>query len=614
MKKLFLFVALLQFGFNAIQAQTHLSAKRSDVDEKYAPFYHGVASGDPLDDRVIIWTRVTTNDASVTVDWKMATDTGFTNIIQSGTTTTDGNKDFTVKIDVTGLQADTWYYYRFEALGKKSLTGRTRTAPTGNVANLRFAVMSCSSYESGYFNAYNDVAVKNDVDAVIHLGDYIYEYGQGGILSNGDSNRRHQPPHEILTLSDYRIRHSLHKLDPDLRAVHQQYPFITVWDDHETANNSWRDGAENHTPGTEGNWEDRKNYGRTAYFEWMPIRDVHGNNQTIYRTIQFGDLATFIMIDTRLEGRDLQSGSTNTDTNRTILGHPQLNWLRNELSAAASQWKLIGNQVMVGSLKLGSTVLNTDQWDGYPAERTKVLSHIGNNNINNVVVLTGDIHTSWANDLAADPQSYNSQTGAGSVAVEMVATSVTSTGFPFQVPLNLIQNSNPHIKYAELTKRGYLLLDLTSQQAQGDWVYMSTVMDKNYTALVGASWKADNNANHLTQASGALSPRTNRPLPAPDLGETSSGISNSSNPVMLSCYPNPFEESITLQYYLRKPGDVEIRVTDISGRIIYNKRQTYTDSGLCKFEIDMDPFPTGNYTVWMSNDDFKYSKVIFKSR
>jgi alkaline phosphatase D len=613
MKNILLIFSLSVYAFSGIWSQSHMSAKRSQVDEKYAPFYHGVASGDPLQDRVIIWTRVTTNDAIVTVDWKMATDTGFNNIVQSGTTTTDASKDYTVKVDVTGLQPDTWYYYRFEALGKKSITGRTRTAPSGNVSNLRFAIVSCSDYESGYFNAYHDIAVKNDVDAVLHLGDYIYEYGRGGILPNGDSSRLHEPPYEILTLSDYRIRHSLHKLDPDLRAVHQQYPFITVWDDHETANNSWVGGAENHTPGTEGNWEDRKNYGRQAYFEWMPIRDIHGNSQSIYRTIPFGDLASLIMIDTRLEGRDQQSATVNNDTNRTLLGHTQLNWLKNQLSSTTSQWKIIGNQVMMGSLKLGSVVLNTDQWDGYPAERTKLLTHIGNNNINNVVVVTGDIHTSWANDLPVNPQSYNPQTGAGSVAVEYVTTSVTAAGFPFTVPLNLIQNSNPHVKYGELTKKGYLLLDLNNQRAQADWVYVSTILERNYTASVGSSWKADNNANHLTPASGPLPLRANRPLPAPDLN-ASTGIAAHKNPVVFSCYPNPLEESITLQYYLYKPGDVIIQVTDMSGKLIYSRRQTYTDSGLCKFEIDMNPFPVGNYTVWMINEDFKYSKVIFKSR
>jgi alkaline phosphatase D len=397
-----------------------------------------------------------------------------------------------------------------------------------------------------------------------------------------------------------------------LRAVHQQFPFITVWDDHETANNAYRDGAENHTPGTEGNWEDRKNYGRTAYFEWMPIRDVYNSVDTIHRTIQFGDLATFIMIDTRIEGRDIQGGTTNTDTNRTLLGFPQLAWFKNQLSTATAQWKLIGNQVMIAPLRVAGSAVNADQWDGYPAERSKVLNHIANNNINNVVVLTGDIHSSWANDVAANEANYVASTGAGSVAVEYVCTSVTSGGAP-AIPLALIQSFNPHIKYADLTKRGYLLLDMDVQRIQGDWVYVNTILDRNFTVTQGPSWKADNNANHLTQASSTLTPRTSRPVLAPDL-TPSVGIANSSLPVMLSCYPNPFEESITLQYYLQKPGAVNITLTDMSGKTVFLKKEIYKDSGLCKFEIDINHLPKGNYTVHMNNEDYNYSKVIFKSR
>jgi alkaline phosphatase D len=183
MKKFFFLLTLTAFSASVIVAQSHLSAKRSTLDPAYEPFFHGVASGDPLTDRVIIWTRVTTSNTSENVAWEMATDTGFTNIVKSGSVTTDASKDYTVKVDVTGLQPDTWYYYRFTAMNKKSLIGRTRTAPVGSVANLRFAIVSCSNYEAGYFNAYKDIALKNDVDAVIHLGDYIYEYGRGGILS-----------------------------------------------------------------------------------------------------------------------------------------------------------------------------------------------------------------------------------------------------------------------------------------------------------------------------------------------------------------------------------------------------------------------------------------------
>lgn len=239
------------FTLNVLHAQTN-EHNRATLDPAYEPFYHGVASGDPLPDRVIIWTRITTTNASETVNWEVATDKNFNTIVNSGSTTTDSSKDYTVKVDVTGLQPNTWYYYRFKGLGKYSLVGRTRTAPVSSVNNLRFAVVSCSNISSGYFHVYRDIVNKNEADVVLHLGDYIYEYKSNSAVPN-DTTRKANPDKEILTLADYRMRHSQYKLDADLRDCHRNFPFIAVWDDHETANNSWRDGAENHTPGVEGN-------------------------------------------------------------------------------------------------------------------------------------------------------------------------------------------------------------------------------------------------------------------------------------------------------------------------------------------------------------------------
>src|ERR1043165_3738907 len=282
MQKFILAVLLLAAISISAQTQDHLSPSRSTLDGTLAPFYHGVASGDPFSDRVIIWTRITSTNNSESIDWQIATDTTFGTIINSGTVTTDASKDYTVKVDVTGLQENTWYYYRFKNNGTYSIIGRTRTMPTGNVADLRFAVVACSNYQSGYFNASRDIANKNDVDAVIHLGDYYYEYGPDDFDPGIDSSRIQEPFKEVWTLSEYRLRHSFYKLDPDLRVVHQQYPFITVWDDHETANDSWKGGAENHTDSVEGYWHDREEDSHQAYFEWMPIRDVHNSIDSIH--------------------------------------------------------------------------------------------------------------------------------------------------------------------------------------------------------------------------------------------------------------------------------------------------------------------------------------------
>ena len=608
MKKLLLlailFVSLISFAQDP----------RSDVDPALAPFYHGVASGDPLADRVILWTRVTTQDATATVDWQIATDTNFVNVVNSGTFTTDSSHDYTVKVDATGLQENTWYYYRFKHGVNYSIIGRTRTSPSSNVNNLRFAVVACSNYQDGFFNAYRDIANKNDIDAVIHLGDYYYEYGISDFTPGVDSARLHEPQTEITTIADYRLRNSQYKLDPDLREVHRQYPFITVWDDHETANDSWSGGADNHTEGAEGAWLDRKEYGRKTYFEWMPIRDVHNSVDTIHRVIPMGGLLDLIMIDSRLEGREQQIGTTGTavtDTNRTMLGATQLVWFKQQLSNSTAKWKLIGNQVMVSPLKAGSSALNQDQWDGYPAERAKILNHIRNNNIDNVVVLTGDIHTSWANDLPVDGVPYTSSTGAGSVAVEYVCTSVTSGSFiNFSVPVSLIQAFNPNIKYAELSKRGYLLLDVTNDKVQGDWIYMSTITDKVFTSSTAASWCDNDGDNHLTECIISLSPRSNMPAQAPLVTDVKN--IKQDNVVMIATYPNPFDKEIAVQYYMNNPAKVELRISDMNGKAIYTQTENATQSGLYNTRADISNLAAGTYVVSVISGSKTYSKRIVK--
>ncbi|WP_116126379.1 alkaline phosphatase D family protein [Lewinella sp. IMCC34183] len=264
------------------------------------PFYHGVASGDPLADRVIFWTRVTPDTVdgrSIRGEWCVATDPGLEDLVQEGTFTIEGETDYTVKVDVDGLAPATTYYYSFSALGRDSLTGRTKTTPTGATADhLRFGVVSCSNFQAGYFNAYGRLAERNDLEAVIHLGDYIYEYAnrEYGNTEVWD-DRIVAPDREIVSLEDYRNRYSTYRLDSDLRHLHQQHPIISVWDDHESANDSYETGASNHQPGDEGSWTDRKEWSRRAYFERLPIRET--GNRSIYRTISYGDLADLIMLD-----------------------------------------------------------------------------------------------------------------------------------------------------------------------------------------------------------------------------------------------------------------------------------------------------------------------------
>jgi alkaline phosphatase D len=524
------------------------------------PFYHGVASGDPLADRVIIWTRVTPeneNGKDLNVSWKVAQDVDMKNIVKSGNTTTNASKDYTVKVDVIGLEPGKTYYYQFEAMKTKSIIGRTKTTPNDQVEHLRFAVVSCSNYQAGFFNAYARIADRNDLDAVIHLGDYIYEYGDFGY---GDSTltasgkRKLDPTNEITTLDDYRKRYSLYRKDADLRAVHQQHPFIVVWDDHETANDAYKEGAQNHNEKgkDEGQWNTRKEIARQVYTEWLPIR---GDANPLYRTISYGNLMDLILLDTRLEGRDKQIPDiTNPDLyaeNRTILGPEQREWLLNNLKASKAQWKVIGNQVIFAEFNVGWAAMALkgytpeqlesvflDIWDGYPAERTKIMQFIKENQIENTIFITGDVHVSFAYDIAERSSvfsqkdmlpDYDPSTGAGAFAVEFVTPSISSSNFDenigapqakmleYQInkPLPNNINPNPHLKYVDLTRNGYFILDLTKEKAEADWYFVDTVLSPSKKESFGEGWYTTDKANHLQKATQESSPKTIQDTPAP---------------------------------------------------------------------------------------------------
>ncbi len=559
---------------------------RSDLNPDLAPFYHGVASGDPLPDAVIIWTRITLpEEVPVQVNWRMAEDTLFANIVGSGTETVTASTDWTLQVDVNGLSENSWYYYEFEHNGVRSVMGRTHTAPSGGVDQLRFGVVSCSNYEHGFFNAYKSLAERNDIDAVLHLGDYIYEYEVGGYSSN-IAGRTNEPTNEIVTLDDYRTRYSHYRLDADLQEIHRQYPFIVIWDDHETANDSWNGGASNHSPGSEGPWADRKSAAILANEEWVPMRKPDPNNvERIYRDFSFGSMADVMMLDTRLYARDLQN--TGVAQNRNLLGYEQRQWLYSNLSQSTAKWKVIGQQVMMAPLLFAGTPVNNDQWDGYPGERDSLLTHLNSNNIDNSVVLTGDIHTSWGNDI---------RQGSDAVAVEFVVTSVTSPGFPLPVGAALIQTFNPHMKYINLTTNGYLILDLTAQAAQSDWYYISTKLDPVFTTSLGASWKTNDGDNFLSQASGATVGAAYPPL-APGLTDSSVGVAetNTLDGIIVSAYPNPFLDKFTVQFNAFESAKVVFSLTDLAGRVILEKELGQLPVGLHYLEVETPEVKSGAY-------------------
>lgn len=486
-------IILLAFLSNCTQPEKYSPFVEDTAhlrDSSMAPFYHGVASGDPLYNQVIIWTRVTPADSLPDIDvvWEVSEDEGFAEIFKTGTVTTDPSRDYTVKIDVDGLEAGQSYFYRFHALGKTSITGRTKTA-SREPESLAFGVVSCSNYDWGYFNSYGALA-KENLDAVIHLGDYIYEYAPGGY---GDSTlgRAPIPNKEIITLQDYRSRYSQYRLDKDLIAAHANHPFINIWDDHEIANNSYKDGAQNHQP-EEGSYEDRKRVARQVYYEWIPIREEDRH----YRKFEFGELAYLLMLDERLEGRTYIADSLGDpslqDSSRTMLGMEQRDWFIENLKISDAQWKVIGNQVIFSYLNWGHATfnINLDSWDGYPIEQQLIADVIKEDSIQNVVFITGDTHTAWAFEVTNKPfDEYNQETGEGAFAVEFGTTSINSANSNERFADSLvfahekkIVNSaiNPHLKWANMRDHGYLVLKLDKDRATGEWKSMETIREPNH--------------------------------------------------------------------------------------------------------------------------------------
>lgn len=614
MKGLFLWVLIVTPFILWSQSGQIRSGARSNL----APFYHGVASGDPLSDAVIIWTRVTTSDSLAQVHWRVAVDTGMTQVVDSGKVWTTPAIDHTVKVDVQGLQPNQFYYYEFEYQGQLSVIGRTKTAPIGDVDSLRFAVVSCASYAHGYFNAYDRIRERNDVSAVLHLGDYYYEYGD----SQYGSDRNYQPSTEILQLNDYRMRLSHYHLDASLMRLHQQYPFICVWDDHETADNSWYGGADNHDNG-EGNWFNRKAEAIKAYYEWLPVRmpDPSVDTQRIYRTFRYGDLIELHMLDTRLEGREEQGWADANAQGRTILGRDQFDWLCHNMDTSTAQWQILGQQVMMAPFKInplpwGQQYGNSDQWDGYATERLNLYDSIFANNVQNVVVLTGDIHTSWANDLPT--ATYDPSTGSGSAGVEFVVTSVTSPGLPRAQSLGvpLLRQLNDHMKYIDLSAKGYYILDVNKIRAQADWYYIDRIDQLSPNESYGISWQTIDRSRHLSVASSAALPSLGQVgTLAPWLPRNQMVLSNPTtmtyDNVLLSVFPNPFQQTITIQYSMAMRGPVYLHLVDALGRVIKSKSLGIQAAGVQEATTEWDNLPPGTYFLLLElNGQYQQQLVI----
>ncbi|MEU1046343.1 alkaline phosphatase D family protein [Streptomyces sp. NPDC005897] len=489
-------------------------------------FLHGVASGDPLPDGVLLWTRVTPVPEAIPgsgtgpdteVSWVVATDKALTNVVAKGSVTATAASDHTVKADVRGLAPATDYWFRFSAGPTDSPVARTRTAPAHDAAvtGLRFGVVSCANWEAGYFSSYRHLAARGDLDAWLHLGDYIYEYGTGEYGTRDTVVRPHAPAHEILTLADYRIRHGRYKTDPDLQALHATAPVVAIWDDHEIANDTWSGGAENHTEGAEGTWAERQSAAKRAYFEWMPVRPAIAG--TTYRRLRFGKLVDLSLLDLRtFRSQQVALGNGEVDDpDRTLTGRAQLDWLKTQLATSDAAWRLVGNPVMVSPFAIGSLpasllgplaellglpkegiALNTDQWDGYTDDRRELLAHLRAHAIRNTVFLTGDIHMAWANDVPYNAGTYPL---SASAATEFVVTSVTSDnlddivkvpeGTVSAIAAPVIRAANRHVHWVDTDRHGYGVLDITADRAQMDYYVVSDRTDAAATSAWARSYR-----------------------------------------------------------------------------------------------------------------------------
>jgi alkaline phosphatase D len=499
---------------------------RWQQNEADTTFRHGVASGDPLSDRVLLWTRVSTSRPVVDVRWAVATDPAMKSIVARGEGPTAAARDHTVKVDVTGLLPATTYYYRFETDAAQSPVGRTRTLAGAPASRVRLGVVSCSNYPFGYFNAYGALAKRRDLDAVVHLGDYIYEYANRDYGDGTPLGRVPSPDKETIALEDYRQRHAQYKTDPDLQEVHRQHSFIVLWDDHELANNAWHSGAQNHNPTDgDGDWFARRNAAVQAFFEWMPIReDARALSPRIYRTLRFGDLMDLVLLDTRLVGRDEQAPSREDVAvidapSRSLLGAAQEAWLHGELAESKRRdvtWQVLGQQVMFAlQTERGKPARSVDTWDGYRACRDRVFDMFAGLKLENVAILTGDSHTNWAFDVPRDPfGGFDRSIGRGSVAVELAGTSVTSpSGYGANPDGEKrradVLASQPHLHYADGRHRGYFVLDITRERLQADYFGMATIETRATEESFLKGFAAPRGQMHLTEQSSPVPPLAN---------------------------------------------------------------------------------------------------------
>lgn len=448
-------------------------------------FEHAIASFDPSATSVLLWTRLS---GSTSAGWVLAADPGIREVVASGSAETGAERDFTVTVAVDGLQPATSYWYRFEAAGELSQVGRTRTLPAGPVSEFHLATVSCARYSVAPLTVYRALA-QAEVDLVLHLGDYIYE-------DEGDKGPRvHDPHRTALNLDDYRRRIAQIRRDPDAQALHLRHPMMTIWDDHDFADNAWLEGAKAHGPEL-GPWTPRRDAAARAHREWLPSRTADPDPLITYRSVAIGDLAELILLDTRIAGRDCQASVEGAkdiaDPGRSLLGEVQREWLGKRLADTSRPWALVASSVVVnpiplqlplgrvtrpllpeGYVPVGERVLRDDQWDGYPAERERLMESIGARSQQGArtVLLSGDVHSSWAFEGPDGPD-------GAPATVEVTTPSVSSAPLGrTRLPglwrlLDSSARQMDHVRWAEITLRGFTVIRIRPDEITAAWWFV----------------------------------------------------------------------------------------------------------------------------------------------
>jgi len=541
-------------GLAACSSPAPISGQ-SDGTLKTGTFAHGVASGDPFTESVVLWTRISPNqDGDIDVSWEISPGPKFVEQTAMGTVTTNAARDYCVKVIASELEAGKDYYFRFHVGDMSSPVGRTRTLPQSSTDRLRFAIASCANWQHGYFNSYDAMAkraAEDPYDAMIHLGDYYYEYG--ALKSPRLQDRIHSPAHEILTLEDYRARHAQYRSDASLQSATASMPLIAVWDDHETSNDSWTSGAENHQSATEGPWADRRQAALRAYYEWMPIREPKAGQvrSDIYRNFRFGDLANLTCVETRLTARaepiivenyvDEISEEGGLEKfhaehlyapDREMFGQDQQGFIIDALKSAKEDnipWRLLANQVIMGRLLtpdftpyMTEESLQTieaawpgvrdfmtlskynmpvypDSWDGYPVARENFYAALDEAGVNDMLVLTGDAHEFWVNDLTSE-----SGTKVGMEIVTSAISSETLVAYLGDATADhnlLLTKENPDARYYNALENGYIDLTLTPKKATVRMMSVNTVLSRDYETTETAQFTLKKSGNTLKASS-----------------------------------------------------------------------------------------------------------------